>query len=248
MHKAIRLVQISDCHLPGNPQQPYRGASPHGNLKALLQKVTSFAPDLLLATGDLSEDASPQAYRALQESFAALAVPVMALPGNHDDAGAVARSFPGSPVDEVAVSEHGCWQIFRLNSCVQGKPEGRLAGHILEQLEKVLQREPRRPKVVALHHQPVPVGSPWIDRYRLLEPEAFLQLIDQAPGVRAVVWGHIHQGYAADRNGIAMLGGPSSVINSLPGAHKFTPDSRGPACRWLELREDETVRTGIMVA
>ena len=63
-----------------------------------------------------------------------------------------------------------------------------------------------------------------------------------------VVWGHIHQVHDTEMDGIAMLGGPSSAINSLPGAEKFTADSLGPACRWLELGEDGTIRNGIITA
>jgi len=247
MNRATRVIQITDCHLAADPQQNYRGVNPHEALKTLLQKVELFAPDVLLATGDLSEDASRASYQALKRYFNALETPVLALPGNHDDADLVAEIFPGSPVDGVAVSEHGQWQIIRLNSCLAGKPEGRLKEQAMQQLNQVLLNEPHRPRLVALHHQPVSVESPWIDKYRLIEPENFLDMVTRAPGVKAVVWGHIHQEYATKMDQVAMLGGPSSVINSLPGAQKFTTDPVGPACRWLALAADGTVRTGILV-
>lgn len=244
--KPIRIVQITDCHLNGDAALDYRGANPHENLKKLLSEVKAFEPDLLLATGDLSEDASPASYQALQGYFDQIDAPVLALPGNHDDAGMVAEAFPGSPLDQVVVSEHAEWQIIRLNSCLEGSPEGRLTAPVLEQLNTILLDEPHRPKLIALHHQPIPADSPWIDKYRLFEPEAFLKLMDQAPAVKVVTWGHVHQVIDIDRNGTAMLGSPSSVINSVPGAERFTADSLGPAARWLELAEDGTVRTGIM--
>ena len=248
MSGTLRIVQVTDCHLAGDPEQEYRGTNPHRNLKALLQKVNTFSPDLLLATGDLSEDASPASYKALKGYFEPLGMPVLALPGNHDDAVLVAQAFPGSPVDTMAVSEHGQWQIICLNSCLEGKTEGRLSKQTLEQLSQALLREPSRPQIIALHHQPIPADSPWIDKYRLFEPEAFLKLIDQAPGVKAVVWGHVHQVCDTHKNGIVMLGSPSSAINSLPGKKKFTADALGPACRWLELGKDGAVRTGIIWA
>lgn len=248
MSPALRIVQITDCHLPGDPSQQYRGENPHKNLSDLLKTVKAFAPDLLLATGDLSEDASPASYTALQGYFESVGVPVLALPGNHDDAGLLAATFPGSPVDSVAVSGHGQWQIIRVNSCLAGKPEGRLTERTLQQLERVLLHQPHRPQLLALHHQPIAVNSPWIDKYRLFKPEAFLRLIDEAPGVKAVVWGHVHQVCDTDIGGVAMLSGPSSAINSLPGMQKFTADSLGPACRWLELSTDGTVRNGILSA
>ena len=245
--KTIRIVQITDYHLPGDPDQEYRGANPHKNLKGLLKKVKTFAPHLLLATGDLSEDASPASYRALQAYFEPLAAPVLALPGNHDDASLLAETFPGSPVDNVAVTGHGQWQIIRINSCLPGRPEGCLSERVLQQLQQVLLEQPHRRQLVALHHQPVFANSPWIDKYRLFEPEAFLEIIAQAPGVKAVVWGHIHQVHDTEMGEVAMLGSPSSVINSLPGMQKFTAGPPGPACRWLELGVDGTIRKGLIL-
>lgn len=212
----------------------------------MLHKVSDWQPDLLLATGDLSEDASPASYSTLQQYFSPLGVPILTLPGNHDDASLLAKSFPGSPVDTVQVTEHGCWQIIRLNSCLPGKPHGRLNEMVLSELADVLTQDTGKPRVVAVHHQPLMAGSPWIDKYRLFEPEAFLQVIDQCADVKVVVWGHIHQVFEEDRCGTVMLGSPSSAINGLPGAEKFTPDTGGPACRWLELQVDGTILTGII--
>ena len=248
MTGSIRIVQITDCHLPANPQQEYRGINPYDNLRAMLRKVRDWKPNLLLATGDLSEDASPASYTAIQRFFNPFGIPVLALPGNHDDASLLAQIFPGSPVDTVQVTEHGCWQIIRLNSCVPGKPHGRISEATLAELDKVLIRDAGKPRLLAVHHQPLEVGSPWIDKYRLFEPEAFLQMIDEYPDVKALVWGHVHQVFETDRKGTAMLGSPSSAINGLPGAQKFLPDPVGPACRWLELKADGTILTGIFLS
>lgn len=246
MSKSILIAQVTDCHLPEDPQQEYRGINPYENLKALLKKVRAIKPDLLLASGDLSEDGSRASYQALQQLLDLPGIPVLALPGNHDDPGLLEEFFPGSPVDTVGVSEHGPWQIIRLNSCLPGKPEGRLSKTILAELESVLASDQNRLRLITVHHQPVIVGSPWIDKYCLIDPEAFLQMIYLYPGVKVVVWGHIHQAYEVQRNGTVMLGSPSSAINSLPGAQKFTPDPAGPACRWIELLTDGRFQTGVI--
>lgn len=246
MTNTIRIAQITDCHLPADSKMTYRGIYPHANLERLLGKVIEWKPDLLLATGDLSEDASPASYSALQRLFDSLKVPVLALPGNHDDAVLVNGKFPGSPVDGVEVSTHGEWQIIRLNSCLPGKPHGELGAATLSGLKTALGQSVGRPRLLAVHHQPLEVGSPWIDKYRLFGPEVFLELIDQQEDIKAVVWGHVHQAFDLYRNGTAMLGSPSSAINSLPGAQSFTPDPSGPAFRWLELEANGALKTGIV--
>ena len=246
MTGSVLIAQVSDCHLPADPQQPYRGINPYQNLEALLKKAHRLNPDLLLASGDLSEDGSRASYERLRRYFKSLEIPVLALPGNHDDAGLLAKTFPGSPVDKISVSNHGAWQIIRLNSCLEGRPEGRLSEATIAELEKTLQDSTQRPRLIAVHHQPVAVGSPWIDKYRLFDPEDFLKVLDEYEDVKAVVWGHVHQLFETDRNGTAMLGSPSSAINSLRGSKTFTEDPTGPAFRWLELKEDGTVLSEII--
>lgn len=245
MNRILRIVQITDCHLAGDPEQEYRGINPYVNLEAVMQKAAASAPDLLLATGDLSEDASLFSYRELRRYFDLLEVPVLALPGNHDDPALLARFFPGSPVHDVETSNHGEWQIIRLNSCVEGEVGGRLSGRTLKLLENMLQSDVGRPKLVCLHHQPTAVNSPWIDKYPLFEPEAFLALLGQSAAVKIVLWGHIHQVYQGQVGGIAMLGSPSSAINGRRDEKKFSPGPLGPAFRWLELEADGRWRTGI---
>lgn len=248
MNGTIHIAQISDCHLPAKRDTRYRGIDAWANLEHLLARLKTRKPDLILATGDLSEDASVASYRGLRDLFWKLRVPVLALPGNHDDAGLVEQFFPSSPADTPRVSNHGGWQIIRLNSCEPGKVHGGLADTALQELENILARDTGRPRLLALHHQPLLVNSPWIDKYRLLEPEPFLKLVDQCPDIRAVVWGHVHQVFESDRNGTAMLGGPSSALNGVPGAQTFTADTLGPACRWLELGADGSLQSRIVTA
>jgi len=248
MSNTIRIAQITDCHLPSDPNMDYRGIYPYANLQQLMGKVIDWNPDLLVATGDLSEDGSSASYTALQKFFLPLQIPVLALPGNHDDAVLLDKVFPGSPIDSVQVSTHGNWQIIRLNSCLPGKPHGELAAATLSGLKVILEQDAGRPRLLAVHHQPLEVGSPWIDKYRMFESQAFLELIDQHEDIKAVVWGHVHQVFDLYRNGTAMLGSPSSAINSLPGAPKFTADPAGPAFRWLELGVGGALKTGIVSA
>ena len=113
-------------------------------------------------------------------------------------------------------------------------------------LEAQLDATRQRPTLVAVHHQPVPVGNPWIDKYPLENAAELMRIIDGSAQVRAVAWGHVHHAFQAVRNGTVMLGCPSTVINSLLNVEKFTPDPAGPACRWLELKADGSVGTCIV--
>lgn len=243
--QALRVIQISDCHVSAETGPSYRGLDPRAGLEAVLGAATAWRPDLVLATGDLSDDASDASYRYLAERLAGLGAPVLALPGNHDLASRQSRFFADCPVEEPLVRDSGGWRLILLNSAAEGFISGQLSDRMLAGLDRALD-ETSRPKLLALHHQPIPVGSPWIDRYPLEETARLWAMIEGRDDIRAIVWGHVHQPFAAWRGATRLLGGPSTATNSLPGQDAFSADPRGPACRWLKLGAEGRLTTGVL--
>lgn len=208
--------------------------------------MRAWDPDLVLLTGDVSEDASASSYARVAVRLGTLGAPVLALPGNHDDPEVMKQHFPLGPWDGPGVFELDPWLIMGLDSTSTGKISGVFSQHDLERFDASMRGSNSEHILVALHHQPVPVNSPWIDRYALEEPERFLAYLDREKRVRCVAWGHVHHAFSSDRNGVSFLGAPSSVANSLPEKRKFTLDLAGPSCRWMELGDDGIVKTGVM--
>ncbi len=202
-------------------------------------------PDLVLLTGDVSEDASAASYARVAVRLGTLGAPVLALPGNHDDPQMMKQHFPLGPWDGPGLFELGRWLVVALDSTSPGKISGVFSQQNLERFDACMRRSRAEHALVALHHQPVPVKAPWIDRYALEEPERFLNYVDREKRVRCVAWGHVHQAFSSDRKGVSFLGAPSSAANSLPETQKFTLDMTGPSFRWLELGDDGSVRTGV---
>lgn len=250
VNRPLRLVQLSDCHVPSDPAATYRGLDAGGALERLVGAVRSYSPDLVLLTGDVSEDAGDPSYRRVARSLAGIGSPVFALPGNHDEPGVMQRYFPEGPWQGPALFHRGDWLFVLLDSTEPGRIDGTLPDATFAALEKGLANSAAGHVLVALHHQPVPVASPWIDRYAL-EPggaERLLALLERDGRVRCVTWGHVHQDFRAERGGMRMLGAPSTVANGVPGREKFTLDEAGPACRWLVLGGDGSVETGLLRA
>lgn len=243
--REYRVVQVSDCHVSADPADRYRGEDARGRLQALLEAARAWRPDRLLLTGDLAEDGSEAAYAWLTGVFRRAGVPLAVLPGNHDDPARLAAAFDAPPWPSVV--EAGAWRIVLLDSTVPGEPSGGLDAERLADLHAVLAAEPARPTLLALHHQPRPVDSAWIDRFALRDGAGpFRDLVGRAPGVRAVAWGHIHSAYRREIDGVCWLGTPSTVSNSRPFARRFTPDPAGPAARWFRLFGDGGFATGIL--
>lgn len=242
----VRIVQISDCHVAADPGTLYRGQSADKNLAAIVQAAKDWQPQLVLLTGDVSEDGSQESYERTSKLLAQTDVDVIALPGNHDDVSLMRQYFPAGPWDKPYAHFFHGWQLIMLDSTEPGQVSGSFSPDQLERLDQALSDDEEIHRLLALHHQPVMVGAPWIDRYRLESPEEFFAVIDQSPSVRCIAWGHVHQDFCIQRKGSTLLGAPSSVANSLPGTERFSLDPAGPACRWLELSADGSVETGIL--
>ncbi len=244
--RSVKILQLSDCHLSADPEADYRGQNADLNLQELLPRMRALNPDLILLTGDVSEDATPAAYARAAVMLRTVDAPLLVLPGNHDDPEEMRKHFPRGPWKGPYAEEMGPWLVTMMDSTVRGQISGSFSQHHLEQFDTCLRNSGAEFVLVALHHQPVPVNAPWIDRYALEEPDGFFGSIDRDPRVRCIAWGHVHQDFRSHRNGVVLMGAPSSAANSLPETDRFTFDVSGPACRWLVLGGDGSVETGLL--
>jgi len=242
----FRLLQISDCHLSASVESSHRGQNPDSGLRKLLAGISAWQPQLVLATGDLSEDASAASYQRLAEYLAPIGAPVCALPGNHDDDGLMQQYFKQGPWNGPLVVTAGDWELILLKSSLAGRCDGVISRTDLRQLSQLLHTGTGRPVLLALHHHPVAAGSPWIDRHMLESPGTLLDLICRQNRIRAAVWGHVHQAYESMCGRAKMLACPSTAANSLPGKARFEHDPAGPACRWLQLGVGGMLETGLL--
>jgi Icc protein len=242
----MKILQVSDCHVSADPKVKYRGQSAGRNLREMLPVMCAWDPDLVLLTGDVSEDASPASYARVAAMLGTVGVPLLALPGNHDDPEVMKHHFRRGPWRGPYTRETGRWLLVLMDSTNPGRISGSFSQQALERLDEDLRGSSAEFILIALHHQPVPVNSPWIDRYALEDPGLFFNYIDRDSRVRCITWGHVHQDFRTQRNGVALLGAPSCVANSLPRTQRFTLDLEGPSCRWLELGDDGTVDTGLL--
>ena len=243
---ALKILQLSDSHISAVHGADYRGQNADRNLEMLLPAMHAWNPDLVLLSGDISEDASPASYGRVASRLATLAAPVLALPGNHDLPEEMQRHFPQGPWCGPFVHQAGAWSLVLMDSTAPGCISGSFNQNDLAGLDKLLRESSAEFILVALHHQPVPVNAPWIDRYGLENPARFFESVDRDERVGCIAWGHIHHDFRAIRNGVALLGAPSAAANSLPATQRFTLDPGGPGCRWLELGLDGTVKTGVL--
>jgi Icc protein len=242
----LHLVQVTDTHLYADPDTRLLGLNTLGCLREVLAQIRCEQPqpDLVLATGDLVHDASPAGYRRAAEELRSLGVPVFGLPGNHDVSNAMATHLEAHGVSCAGELRLGDWQILLLDSVIPGEEGGRLAPAELQRLETAL-GEGAEHVLVCLHHQPVSVGSAWIDTMALENHEEFFAILDTCPQVRGVLWGHIHQEYDQWRGNVRLLATPSTCVQFAPDVDDFQVDMAPPGYRSLTLLPDGRIETHV---
>lgn len=243
---SVLVVQLSDSHLFAEPSGKLLGMNTRDSLNAVVERVLAEQPqiDLLIASGDLSQDGSVESYQAFREASAQIEAPTRWFPGNHDELPQMAE---GAAQTEflAPITDVGAWRITLLDSAVPGSVPGYLQDQQLQLLAQSLSEAPERHHLVSLHHNPVVIGCAWMDPIGLRNPEALFAVLDRFPQVRAVLWGHVHQEYDQLRNGVRLLATPSTCIQFAPGSVEFKVDTAAPGYRWLRLQDDGRLETGV---
>lgn len=243
---SVLLVQLSDSHLFAEADGTLLGLPTRDSLEKVVEQVQAEQPDidLVLMTGDISQDGSLLSYQAFRQLSERLGAPVRWLPGNHDEAPQMRAAAEGSEVLQPVV-DVGRWRVTLLDSEVEGAVFGYLADEQLSLLERSLREAPDRHHLVCLHHHPVSIGCEWMAPIGLHNAEALFAVLDRYPQVRAVLWGHVHQAFDQQRNGVRLLATPSTCIQFAPGSVDFTLDEAAPGYRWLRLHDDGRLETAV---
>ncbi len=245
--QTLRIVQVTDCHLFQEPDGRLLGLDTRDSLCRVLDLVAEEypEPDLILATGDLSQDGSAESYRFLRERLDRFNVPTYWFPGNHDRLEVMREVLGESSPALARLVRRKHWQLVLLNSTIPGKVPGRLGAGELEFLAQCLEEQPETHSLVSFHHQPVPIHCRWLDPLGVQNPAELFDVIDSHDNVRAILWGHIHQEYDQQRDAVRMLASPSSSVQFKPGSDEFQADDKAPGYRWLELHPDGSISTGV---
>jgi Icc protein len=242
----LRVIQITDLHLKAKPGSRLWGADVDAGLNAVLARIQEQnpQPDFILATGDLVGD-EPEAYDRLCQALEPLDTPVYCLPGNHDFPAVMGRVLRGGAVRMERYLVAGRWQFVLLDSSFPGTPDGHLAPSELALLDTVLATQPELHTLVCLHHNPLPVGTSWLDTMTVGNGEALFAVLERYSQVRAVVWGHIHGEFADRRGNIHLLATPATCVQFKPNTPEPQVDNLPPGYRWFELYPDGALKTGV---
>ena len=248
----LYAIQITDTHLFADPEAQLLGVSTQQTLQVVVEKLAGLTPqpDIVLATGDLSQDGSVESYQRLRQLLGQLQGDIYWLAGNHDRLPEMELAL-GAGADSVLADKafvRNGWRFVLLNSATPGQVSGWLAADELERLREQLQVATDRQERVAvfLHHPPISMKSQWLDTSRLENYEALCDVLAQFHCVRVVLFGHVHQAGEFRQNEIAFMACPSTCVQFEPQSQQFAIDSNAPGVRQLWFYPDGRFETKVM--
>ena len=211
----MRLAHVSDLHLG------LEGAAgdPRDVAKAVVEDLTgiSEALDLVVVSGDLTENADPGAFDDFVQMFAAIGVPVAIVPGNHDGPagmhafGRTSKIFAEWHITNRVIEVCGV-RLLGLDTCIEATTEGALDEDGLVLLEQEVARKSNGRLVVVMHHPPLVLGLKQFDGFCRLEGrDRFLEIMSAAHEQVIVLSGHVHRPFVASAGRVSCFVAGSMV-------------------------------------
>lgn len=243
----LAVLQLTDTHILAEAQHEMVGINTEKYLVKVLEHAFALHQqyDVIILSGDLAQDPCPESYTRLRDCLLKYPVPVLCLPGNHDDFSLMQSLLNVKTISCAKQRLFKHWQIICLNSQIPDEPGGYLAESELTFLKQALQEHPQHHALIAVHHHCVPADSEWIDTMLISNSHTFLALLKDYPQSKAVISGHIHQELTQQINNIRILATPSTCFQFTPKSRHFSIDKTPPGYRTLLLYPDGTLETSV---
>ncbi len=195
------IAQITDLHIRPPGKIAYGRVDTNAMLAAAVETIEALPrkPDVVIATGDLTDCGLPAEYGVLRELLEPLSMPVYLVPGNHDRRAEMKGEFGADGYlngDDgflhYAVEDHPL-RLIGLDTVVPGHGYGEMDVARLGWLEQRLGEMPNRPTVIFMHHPPFRTGLVDMDNINCRNGQAMAAIVQRFPNVERVVCGHHHR-------------------------------------------------------
>lgn len=242
-------LQLTDLHLLADPAGALKGVTTRDAFRRVLADVCArhAQADLCLLTGDLAHDELPATYRALRGMLGDWLPRVWLAPGNHDSRAAIREVFfdvvsPAAEKGDDAPlwfsTDVDGWRLIGLDTHLPGQTAGMLGEAQLAWLAAELSAHSASPTSIFMHHPPVQVDTPWLDRIGLLDAEPFANVVANRPQLRFIATGHVHQELQRNVAGVPVFTTPSTSVQFAPGTEALVVDDRPPGYRVFDIQGD----------
>lgn len=237
--RPVIIAQFSDLHVTAAGRRNPDGIDTAAAVSRCIAHLGALdvAPDLLVLSGDLTDEGTVPEYQRLRDMLAEVRIPVCLMPGNHDRRAPMRQVFAGHAYLGAAGRmfyhrEVRGLRLIMLDSVIEGREGGDLDDAQLLWLEHLLHSEPAQPALVMLHHPPVVTGFSRMDRVSVA-PEGvarFGELVAGHAQVKGVSCGHVHRSVQAVWQGVQVSVCPSAAFQARLrlGCGRFEPALHEP--------------------
>jgi 3',5'-cyclic AMP phosphodiesterase CpdA len=200
------IAQISDLHLKSDQAFAYDVADTADALRRTVDHLNHMVsdPDVVLITGDISDDGSRQSYDLARKLLFDLKAPFYLIPGNHDQKKHLleAFNFHRYLLEGVSGKEGNylCYAIddypvrlIGIDTVTPGLHGGGIGPNRLKWLDDTLSKRANIPTLVFMHHPPFASGIGHMDREVFHGREQLREVICRHPQVQRITCGHIHR-------------------------------------------------------
>jgi len=232
------FIQISDTHIVPKGQLACGHSDTATALRAAVASINARLPalgriDCAIVTGDLTDHGTAEEFAHFAEIMAGLALPWLAIPGNHDLHEPMRNAFAGSgwmpsagPVQWVR--DLGAFAVIGLDTLMVGAHFGHLCDEGYSFLDQSLAGLAGRPVVIATHHPWMHSGIPAMDADNLRNGAALMTRLQAHDGPVRMISGHVHRAMTTQIGKVTCQIAPST-------AHAVNRDTRDGATHALTL-------------
>lgn len=213
------IAQLSDPHVRPEGMLYQNVVDSNVHFAAAIAQLNALdpRPDLVLLSGDLVDKGTSSEYAKLRELLNGLAMPLLVIPGNHDEPEAFREAFwdhdylPAVGPMHYAADDAGAVRVVALDVTLPGLHHGAVDEAAADWLNATLAAEPQRPTLVMMHQPPFDTGVPYLDLYSCRGGERLAAVVARHPQVQRIVCGHVHRFMTMGFGGTVLCTAPSTT-------------------------------------
>ncbi len=232
----MRIVQLTDLHLPPAGTDTNLGIDTRRNFQDMLSRTVALQPDMIVLSGDFCFDVpDPDTFAWVREQMDALALPYAVIAGNHDDSTQLGRAFDLVVRQNEVYFEKPIAQqpILFLDTALATISDVQLAW-LKEEMDTL-----EGPVILFMHHPPLLGGMPFMDtNWPFRRSEELMAVLNNYPSSVYVFCGHYHTERVIHAQNVSAHITPSLYFQLDPEKAEPAIEHTRIALRIIDFKED----------
>lgn len=247
------IAQLSDPHVVAPGTVLYGSIDTGALFATAVRRIAGLnpAPDLVVVSGDLVNEGSPQEYAHVRALLGSLQMPWQVMAGNHDNRTQLRSAFPeqGFGNADLCCTKRtmGDLNLLFLDTTIPGEEGGEIGAAQLAWLDMAC--DPQRATLLFLHHPPFATGIAGLDAIACRGANLLAEWLTFHREVRALACGHVHRPIFTSFAGLPCVAAPSvahQIVCDLSGRSDALAWCREPPAFLLHRWQDGELVTHVV--